>query len=206
MNPAVEIVETQVLSDDWYTLRKVTFRHRGPKGSWSVQSREAYDRGNGAALLLYNSTQDTVVLTRQFRLPTYLNGNPDGMLVEVCAGLLDGESPETAIRREAEEETGFTVLDPVPVFQAYMSPGSVTERLHFFAAAYGAEDKTGIGGGTGEDEQIEVLELTAAEAWAQVADGRIQDGKTLLLLQHAALAGWISGPPARSPRAGTGSI
>ena len=206
MNPGVEILATQVLSDDWYTLRKVTFRHRGPDGTWSVQSREAYDRGNGAALLLYNTNDDTVVLTRQFRLPTYLNGNPDGMLVEVCAGLLDGESPEAAIRREAQEETGFSVLDPVPVFQAYMSPGSVTERLHFFAAPYQIEDRTGAGGGTGEEEQIDVLELTAAEAWAQVADGRIQDGKTLLLLQHAALAGWITGPRVPVPKAETGSI
>jgi nudix-type nucleoside diphosphatase (YffH/AdpP family) len=199
MNPDIEILTTEVLSDNWYTLRKVTFRHRGSSG-WSVQSREAYDRGNGAALLLYHPVRGTVVLTRQFRLPTYVNGNPDGMLIEVCAGLLDGEAPETAIRREAEEETGFRIGVVTPVFRAYMSPGSVTEILHFFVAPYSDEDRVSKGGGTGDDERIEVIELPFAEAMAMVADGRICDGKTLLLLQHAALTGLILGATA-----GTGS-
>ncbi len=193
MNPDVEILASQVLSDNWYTLRKFTFRHRGPSG-WTVQDREAYDRGNGAALLLYHPARHTVVLTRQFRLPTYVNGNPDGMLVEVCAGLLDGEDPETAIRREAEEETGFRVGAVRKVFEAYMSPGSVTEILHFFVADYDDRDRVSAGGGTGDDELIEVLELPFAEALAMMADGRLRDGKTIMLLQHAALTGLL---PAR---------
>ena len=191
MNPDIEVLHTEVLADDWYTLRKVTFRHRGPDGAWSVQSRETYDRGNGAALLLYHPRKGTVVLTRQFRMPTYVNGNSDGMLSEVCAGLLDGEDPETAIRREAEEETGFRVGRVQKVFEAYMSPGSVTEILHFFAAPYEDADRVGAGGGTGTEERIEVLEMPFEEALAQVADGRIRDGKTILLLQHAALQGWF---------------
>lgn len=190
MNPDVEIVHTQVLSNDWYTLRKVTFRHRGPQG-WTLQSREAYDRGNGAALLLYHPTRRTVVLTRQFRLPTYLNGNPDGMLVEVCAGLLDGDDPETAIRREAEEETGFRVGTVTKVFEPYMSPGSVTEVVSCFVAPYSDDDRISTGGGTGDEERIEVLEVEAREALRWVTEGRIRDGKTILLLQHAALSGIV---------------
>ena len=139
MNPDVEIVETRVLSDDWYTLSKVTFRHRGPDGLWHLQSREAYDRGNGAALLLYHPANKTVILTRQFRLPTYVNGNPSGMLIEVCAGLLDGEDPETAIRREAEEETGHRVESVTRIGEYFMSPGSVTERVAFFTGSYRAD-------------------------------------------------------------------
>lgn len=196
MNPDVEILGTEVLSDDWYTLNKVTFRHRSPGGGWTTQSREAYDRGNGAALLLYHPHRGTVVLTRQFRLPTYVNGNPDGMLVEVCAGLLDGQDPETAIRREAEEETGFRVGTVTKVFEAYMSPGSVTEVLHFFVAPYDDADRVSPGGGTGDEERIEVLELPFAEALDWAADGRIRDGKTLLLLQYAALRGLVG--PAQS--------
>lgn len=190
MNPDVEVLNTEILSDDWYTLRKVTFRHRNGSG-WTTQSREAYDRGNGAALLLYHPDRKTVVLTRQFRLPTYVNGNPDGMLIEVCAGLLDGESPETAIRREAEEETGFRVGTVRKVFEAYMSPGSVTEILHFFTAPYADADRISAGGGTGEEERIEVLEIPFSEALKWVSDGRIKDGKTILLLQHAVVAGLL---------------
>jgi len=194
MNPDVEIVDTKVLSDDWYTLRKVTFRHRSPGGQWSLQSREAYDRGNGAAILLYHSKQKKVVMTRQFRLPTYVNGNPDGMLIEVCAGLLDGEDPETAIRREAEEETGYRIGAVKKVLELYMSPGSVTEILHFYVAPYEERDKASSGGGTGAEERIEVLELSVGDVWAMVADGRIKDGKTVILLQYATLAGMIEGP------------
>jgi nudix-type nucleoside diphosphatase (YffH/AdpP family) len=193
MNPDIEILATQVLSDDWYTLRKVTFRHRRPGGSWSVQSREAYDRGNGAVVLLVHPQRQTVILTRQFRLPTYVNGNPDGMLIEACAGLLDGEDPLTAIRREAEEETGFRVGSVVKVFEAYMSPGSVTEILHFFVGPYDDKDRVSAGGGTGDEERIEVLEIPLAEAVGMVADGRIRDGKTILLLQYLQLCGL---PPA----------
>lgn len=191
MNSPVEILATEVLSDDWYTLRKVTFRQWLPGGKWTTQSREAYDRGNGAALLLYHPGRKTVVLTRQFRLPTYVNGNPDGLLVEVCAGLLDGQDPETAIRREAEEETGFRVGRVTKVLEAYMSPGSVTEILHFFVAPYEDADRVSSGGGTGDEESIEVLEVAFAEAMAWAADGRIRDGKTLILLQYAALQGLL---------------
>ena len=199
MNPDVEVLRTQVLSDDWYTLRKVTFRQRGPDGDWSTQSREAYDRGNGAALLLYHPGRKSVGLTRQFRLPTYLNGNPDGMLVEACAGLLDGEAPETASRREAEEETGYRIGTVTKVFEAYMSPGSVTEILHFFTAPYEDSDRISAGGGTDAGERIEVMELPFTEALAWVADGQIRDGKTILLLQHAALAGLIQAGAPRRP-------
>jgi nudix-type nucleoside diphosphatase (YffH/AdpP family) len=132
----VKLQSVEVLSDHWYTLRKVTFDLRRRDGQWQTLSREAYDRGNGAALLLYDPRRRTVVLTRQFRLPAFLNGSADGMLIETCAGLLDGDDPETCIRREAEEETGYRVRQPRKVFEAYMSPGSVTEKLHFFIAEY----------------------------------------------------------------------
>lgn len=183
----VRIVDVQVLSDDWYVLKKTTFDFQRRDGVWQRQSRETYDRGNGAALLLYNLAQRTVVLTRQFRLPVFVGGH-DGMLIEVPAGLLDNAAPEVRMRAEAEEETGYRVQALQPVFTAYMSPGSVTEKLHFFVAAYDNADRTGKGGGVaGEGEDIEVLELPFAEAMAMVADGRIQDGKTIMLLQHAAL-------------------
>ena len=187
MKPNVEIITTEVLSDNWYTLNKVTYRQQLEDGRWLTQSREAYDRGNGAAILLYNPQQDSVVLTRQFRLPTYINGNADGMLIEVCAGLLDGEQPEQAIKREVEEETGYSLSQVKKVFELYMSPGSVTELVHFFVAHYSAEDKTSEGGGTGEDERIEVLELSLNDALHMVNDGRIKDGKTIILLQYLQL-------------------
>jgi len=146
------------------------------------------DRGNGAALLLFDPRRRTVVLTRQFRLPAFLNGSADGMLVEACAGLLDGEDPETCIRREAEEETGYRVRQPRKVFEAYMSPGSVTEKLHFFVAEYEPQDRIRDGGGLAhEGEDIEVIEIPLAEALAGIASGAIQDGKTVMLLQHVAL-------------------
>lgn len=186
----VRIVTVETLSDDWFVLKKTTFDFRRRDGSWQRQSRETYDRGNGAVLLLFNALRGTVVLTRQFRLPAFVNGCADGMLLEACAGLLDGEDAETCIRREAEEETGFRVRTPTRLFAAYMSPGSVTEKLHFFAAAYEDCDRIDDGGGDArEGEDIEVIELTLAQALAMVADGRIEDGKTIMLLQHAALAG-----------------
>ena len=188
MKPNVEIITTEVLSDNWYTLNKVTYRQQLEDGRWLTQSREAYDRGNGAAILLYNPQQDSVVLTRQFRLPTYINGNADGMLIEVCAGLLDGEQPEQAIKREVEEETGYSLSQVKKVFELYMSPGSVTELVYFFVAHYSAEDKTSEGGGTGEDERIEVLELSLNDALHMVNDGRIKDGKTIILLQYLQLS------------------
>lgn len=186
--PHVRLQDVQVLSDNWYVLRKLTFELRRRDGGWQTQSREAYDRGNGAVLLLFSPTRRTVVLTRQFRLPAFINGGGDGYLIEACAGLLDGDDPETCIRREAEEETGYRVRTPRKVFEAFMSPGSVTERLHFFVAEYEVEDRVMEGGGLpGEGEDIEVIELPLQEALQGVADGRIQDAKTIMLLQHVAL-------------------
>jgi nudix-type nucleoside diphosphatase (YffH/AdpP family) len=171
-------------------LRKATFDFRHSDGSWSRQSREAYDRGNGATILLYDAEAGTVLLTRQFRWPAYANGHPDGMLVEAPAGLLDDDDPEAAIRREAEEETGVRVGEVTRLFEVFMSPGSVTERVHFFAAPYRHEDRVAAGGGVADEgEDIELLELPLAEALAMVADGRIADGKTIMLLQWAAGAG-----------------
>ncbi|MEK8030261.1 NUDIX domain-containing protein [Ideonella sp. DXS29W] len=188
--PRIRVVEERLLSDDWFVLKKTTFDFQRRDGSWQRQSRETYDRGNGAVLLLFNAERGTVVLTRQFRFPAYVNGCADGMLVEACAGLLEGEAPQDAIRREVAEETGFEVRAPRKVFEAYMSPGSVTEKLHFFVAEYDERDRRGQGGGDpGEGEDIEVVELPLDEAMRQVADGRIQDGKTIMLLQHAALVG-----------------
>ncbi|WP_462386854.1 NUDIX domain-containing protein [Acidovorax sp. Q11] len=186
----VKLLDVQVLSDNWYVLRKVTCSLRRRDGQWQTMSREAYDRGNGAALLLFDPRRSMVVLTRQFRLPAFLNGCADGLLIETCAGLLDGDDPETCIRREAEEETGYRVRQPRKVFEAYMSPGSVTEKLHFFVAEYEPGDRIRTGGGLeGEGEDIEVIEMPLAEALAGIANGTIQDGKTIMLLQHVAL-GW----------------
>lgn len=189
-NERVRIVEQRVLADDWFVLKKTTFDYRHSNGRWQRLQRETYDRGDGAALLLFNRARGTVVLTRQFRFPAYANGLADGMLVEACAGLLDNEAPEVAIRREVEEETGFAVRMPRKVFEAFMSPGSVTERLHFFVAEYEAGDRTGEGGGdASEGEDIEVLELPLERALAMIGTGEIQEGKTIMLLQHAALVG-----------------
>jgi GDP-mannose pyrophosphatase NudK len=186
MTPEVEILATDVLSDNWYVLRKVTYRIRDAHGAWQTQSREAYDRGNGATVLLYDVERRSVVLTRQFRLPTYVNGNASGMLIEACAGLLDDDDPEECIRRELREETGYDVRDVRKVFEMYMSPASVTEILYFFVAEYCAAQRIGRGGGV-EEEAIEVLELPFDEALAQVASGAIKDAKTVLLLQYAAM-------------------
>lgn len=184
----VRLLDTQVLSDSWYTLRKISVELRRRDGQWQRLSREAYDRGNGAVLLLWDPRRSTVVLTRQFRLPAFLNGSPDGQLIEACAGLLDGDDPEACIRREAEEETGYRIRTPRKVFEAYMSPGSVTEKLHFFVAEYQPEDRVQAGGGlVQEGEDIEVIEMPLADALAAIASGRIQDGKTIMLLQHVAL-------------------
>ncbi len=184
----VRLLDTQVLSDSWYTLRKISVELRRRDGQWQRLSREAYDRGNGAVLLLWDPRRSMVVLTRQFRLPAFLNGSPDGQLIEACAGLLDGDDPEACIRREAEEETGYRIRTPRKVFEAYMSPGSVTEKLHFFVAEYQPEDRVQAGGGlVQEGEDIEVIEMPLADALAAIASGRIQDGKTIMLLQHVAL-------------------
>lgn len=183
----VQIVQTEVLSDNWYTLRKVTFDYLMKDGSWQRQSRECYDRGNGAVILLYNGEKNTVILTRQFRMPTYVNGNADGMLIEACAGLLDADSPEDCIRRETEEETGYRITQPERVFELYMSPGSVTEILYFFIAEYQEIQKMNEGGGLEEEEDIQVLELPFPQALQMIETGEIKDAKTVLLLQHLQL-------------------
>lgn len=185
----IRVRAVQLLSDDWYVLRKTTFDYRRRDGTWQTLSRETYDRGNGAAILLYDPTRGVVLLTRQFRYPAYVNGHPEP-LIEVVAGLLDARSPEDAIRHEAEEEAGCRVAAPRRVFEAFMSPGSVTERLAFFVAAYSAADRLNHGGGiAAEGEDIEVLEPTLDEALAMVASGEIVDGKTIMLLQYAKLHG-----------------
>jgi len=187
-NPDVRIRDVEVTSDGWHVLRRTTFEFRGRDGQWTTQSRETYDRGNGATILLYDPEARTVLLTRQFRLPAYVNDHPDGLLIEAAAGLLDDDSPEDAIRREAAEELGVTVGPLNHLFDLYMSPGSVTERVHFFAAPYSSADLTGAGGGVAEEgEEIESVTVPYDDALAMIADGRVVDGKTVILLQWAAL-------------------
>ena len=189
MNTAdrVRIHDVQVLSDDWYVLKKTTFSYRRRDGAWQTQSRETYDRGNGATILLYNLGRGTVILTRQFRFPAFVNGH-HGLLIEAAAGLLDQASPEERIKQEVEEETGYRVRGVQKVLEAFMSPGSVTERLYFFVAEYEPYDLATAGGGVeAEGEDIEVLELPFADALEMIATGEINDGKTIMLLQHAAL-------------------
>jgi GDP-mannose pyrophosphatase NudK len=188
MSDRVKMVGLEVLSDDWYLLHKGTYDLLRRDGSWQRQSREAYDRGNGAVILLYNRARKTVIVTRQFRFPTFINGNRDGMLIEACAGLLDDDDPAACIRRESEEETGYRVREVHKVFEAYMSPGSVTERLFFFVAEYEPRDQISDGGGDHrEGEDIEVLELAYEEALAMIDSGAICDAKTIMLLQYAQL-------------------
>jgi nudix-type nucleoside diphosphatase (YffH/AdpP family) len=183
----VRLISSQVLSDDWYLLKKTIFDFRRADGSWQRQQRETYDRGNGATVLLYQLATRRVVLVRQFRFPAYVNGH-DGMLVEAPAGLLDQATPEQRIRAEVEEETGYRVGEVSKVFEAFMSPGSVTEKLYFFVAEYDAGSKVGHGGGLeDEGEDIEVLELDFDEAMAMIRRGEIVDGKTIMLMQYAAL-------------------
>ncbi|TQI71299.1 nudix-type nucleoside diphosphatase (YffH/AdpP family) [Gramella sp. Hel_I_59] len=184
----VDNLEIEILSDNWYTLKKVNFDFRKNDGNWERQSREAYDRGNGAAILLYNLEKKTVILTRQFRMPTFLNGNSSGIMIEVCAGLLDQDSAEDCIRRETQEETGYEISNVEKVFEAYMSPGSVTEIVHFFIAEYHEDMKISEGGGVAEEqEDIEVLELKFYDALKMIKTGKIKDGKTIMLLQHLQL-------------------
>lgn len=188
-NPAIEIEDVEVLSDDHYVLRKVSFQQEHRSGALARHSREAYDRGNGAVILLYDAEAGTVLLTRQFRMATYLNGHPTGLFIEAPAGLLDDDDPESAIRREAHEETGVTVGEVEHLFEVFTSPGSITERLSFFAAPYRSGEREAGGGVQDEGEDIEVLELTLADALAMVTTGEIQDAKTIMLLQWAQLQG-----------------
>ncbi|PFH07752.1 nudix-type nucleoside diphosphatase (YffH/AdpP family) [Collimonas sp. PA-H2] len=183
----VKIRKVEVLSDDWYLLKKTTFDYRRGDGSWQTLTRETYDRGNGATILLYNRERRSVILIRQFRFPTFGNGH-DGFLIETAAGLLDHASPEQRIRAEVEEETGYSVREVRKVFEAFMSPGSVTEKLYFFVAEYAPDARISDGGGLqDEGEDIQVLELTLERAMQMVASGEIADGKTIMLLQYAQL-------------------
>jgi nudix-type nucleoside diphosphatase (YffH/AdpP family) len=193
-NPRVKVTDVRLLSDNWYRLHTTTFDIQGDDGSWSTQSRETYDRGNGATILLYDVARRTVLLTSQFRYPAYVNGHPDGVLVETAAGLLDDDDPETAIRREAIEETGHRVGEVTHVFDAFMSPGSVTERLHFYAAPYDAGTREHAGGGLADEgEHITLVELDIDVALDLVDSGGIIDAKTIMLLQWAVLRGPFAG-------------
>ena len=187
MRERVRIHKVETLSDDWYVLKKTTFDLLRSDGTWQRQSRETYDRGNGATILLYNLAQRTVVLTRQFRFPAFVNGHP-GLLVEAAAGLLDAATPEDRIKAEVEEETGYHVDRVHKIFEAFMSPGSVTEKLHFFVAEYDGSSKVTHGGGNRtEGEDIEVIELPISEAIKAIESGAIEDGKTIMLLQYACM-------------------
>jgi GDP-mannose pyrophosphatase NudK len=188
MQEGIRVREVKVLSDDWYILKKTVFDFRRRDGSWQTISRETYDRGNGATILLFNRDRKTVLLTRQFRFPAFVNGCESGMLIEACAGLLENQQAEVAIRRETEEETGYHLGPVTKLFEAYMSPGSVTEKLHFFIAEYDASSKTAKGGGNADHgEEIEVLEFDLEDALKMMEMGQIQDGKTIMLLQYAKL-------------------
>ncbi len=184
----IKIVDSQILSDNWYILKKISYTYTKEDGSVKKQVREAYDRGNGATILLYNPDNKTVILTRQFRLPSYINGNETGMLIEACAGLLDEKNPEDCIRKETEEETGYKIKDVRRIFEVYMSPGAVTELLYFFVAEYTPAQKISDGGGAeNEEENIEVLELNIDVAMKMISSGEIKDGKTIILLQYVKL-------------------
>lgn len=190
----LRIRAVEILSKNWYLLRRVDFDYRRRNGDWQALSREVYDRGNGATILLYNRARQTVILTRQFRIPILFNDHPTGMLLEAPAGLLDADAPADCIRREVEEETGYRVENVRPIFNAFMSPGSVTERLHFFTAEYQPADKVSDGGGdASEGEDIDVLEVKFSDALVMIERGEIADGKTILLLYHAALHRLLEG-------------
>ncbi len=192
-NPKIKITNTEVLANNWYTLRKITFDYQKKDNTWETQVREAYDRGNGATILLYNKTNQTIILTRQFRMPTYLNGNESGMMIEACAGLLDQDNAEDCIKRETEEETGYQVKDVRKIFEVYMSPGSVTEIVHFFVGEYTKDMKVNDGGGVAdEQENIDVLEFPFQQAYDMIASGEIKDAKTIMLLQYAKINGILN--------------
>lgn len=180
----VKINKIENLSHNWYKLDKIDFHYLTKNGHWQHQIRESYDRGDGAAILLYNSIQKTVILTKQFRMPSYLNGNNNGMMIEVCAGLLDENDPVTCIKKEAEEETGYKITKPIKIFELYSTPGAVTEKIHYFIAEYNQQMKISEGGGLQEEtEEIEVLEINFKKALKMIETGEICDAKTIILLQ-----------------------
>ena len=192
-NPKYKIKKTELLSDNWYILNKVTVDYQKKDDTWDTQVREVYDRGNGAAILLYNRLKGTVILTRQFRLPTYLNGNKSGMMIEACAGLLDEDSPEACIIRETEEETGYRIHSAKKIIEAYMSPGALTEILHLFIAEYDPSMKVSAGGGLeNEHEEIDIIEIPFDQAYVMIEAGEIKDAKTIMLLQYAKIYNLVS--------------
>lgn len=185
-NNRVKIKETEVLSDNWYLLNKITFDYLRNDGEWQTQIRESYDRGNGAAVFMYNKATKNIILIRQFRLPSYLNGNESGLLIETCAGLLDADDPETCIKKEILEETGYEIGTVTKVFEVFMTPGAVTEQIHYFIAEYTDNMKSNQGGGlVSEQEDIEVLEMPFTKAVELLNQGQIKDAKTMLLIQYA---------------------
>ena len=188
MSIKIEVIKDKILSDNYFILRNITYDLYRNEAEAIRHKREVYDRGNGATLLLYNRDKNTVVLTRQFRVATWVNGNPDGMLIEACAGLLDADEPEVCARKEAIEETGYEVGEVEKVFELYMSPGGVTELIHFYMAEYSDAQRDNAGGGI-DDEDIDVLEIPFLQALEMVASGEIRDGKTVILLQQLQLRG-----------------
>lgn len=189
-NHKVKIKSVKTLSNEWYKLDKINFDYQTKNGKWQNQNRESYDRGDGAAILLYNSSKKTVILTKQFRMPSYLNGNNDGMMIEVCAGLLDKNDPLTCIKNEAEEETGYKITNPKKIFEIYSTPGAVTEKIHYFIAEYNDAMKISEGGGLeSETEEIEVLEINFNTAYNMITSGEIKDAKTIILLQYLKIQG-----------------
>ena len=191
MSLNIHVIKDKILSENYFLLRNMTYELTRRDGSVVRHKREVYDRGNGATVLLYNPNKQNVVLVRQFRVATWVNGNPDGMLIETCAGLLDNDAPEVCIRKEAIEETGYQVGEARKVFELYMSPGGVTELIHFFIAEYSEAQRANRGGGV-DDEDIEVLELPFVRALEMVASGEIQDGKAVILLQYLQNSGLMS--------------
>jgi nudix-type nucleoside diphosphatase (YffH/AdpP family) len=180
---------SEILSDDWAVLTRHTFELKRRDGTWERQVRQTYDRGHAAVILPYDPARGTVLLVRQFRLPVFLQGHREP-LIEACAGLLDDNDPETCIRLETEQELGYTLGAVRRVYDIYMSPGSVTERLSFFVAQYSPSDRVSDGGGdASEGEDIEVLEMTLSEAMALVESGGIIDAKTVMLVQYLMLKG-----------------
>ena len=191
MTLKIDVIKDKILSENYFLLRNMTYDLTRENGEVVRHKREVYDRGNGATVMLYNRDKKSVVLIRQFRVATWVNGNPDGLLIETCAGLLDDDEPEVCVRKEAIEETGFAVSDVRKVFELYMSPGGVTELIHFFIAEYSDAHRANAGGGI-EDEEIEVLELPFSQALEMVKTGEIRDGKTVILLQYMLTSGLMA--------------
>ena len=192
MSLNINVIKDKILSENWFVLRNMTYELTRSDGSVVRHRREVYDRGNGATILLYNRHKQTVVLVRQFRIATWVNGNEDGMLIETCAGLLDSDEPEACVRKEAIEETGFEVGEVRKLFELFMSPGGVTELIHFFIAEYNDTQRANGGGGV-DDEDIEVLELPYNRALEMMANGEIRDGKAVILLQYLQTSGLMNG-------------